>query len=171
MKKKISLKIRDDYGLLLTEFADKYNLDYASLKSFISGATTGSRKGSGANKVKIKLLALGIITQEDIDKASSKQRNTKKKIDKDRKERRKVIVKIRRKFDLSAQEYFISKKDYFDKHEISTNLFRSFLAGVGTGMKKGTKAFYIRCLLEIDGLLPPVNCPEKETIENGSANC
>lgn len=162
MTKDISVRIREQSGLTLTKFAAHHKIDYASLKSFISGNCTGQSEKSKANKVKKKLLELGIITDKDIFAMTEPAKIHKKKIQKDKIDRRKIIARLRRKYQQSVYEYIDKNNDYFEKNNIHINLFRSFIAGIGTGTRKGTKSYLIRKLLEHDGLIKPFFDNEKE---------
>lgn len=156
MTKEISVKIREKTGLTLTKFAAANKIDYASLKAYISGNCTGQAKNSKANRVRNKLLELEIITQKEVDAINEKSKKSQKIIQKDKADRKKIIARLRRMKQQSVQEYIESNEDYFQEHKINVNLFRSFLAGIGTGMRKNTKSYMIRKLLEKDELLEPL---------------
>lgn len=165
MTKNISLKIRELSGLTLTKFAKTHNIDYPSLKSFISGNCTGEKKSSKAYKVKKKLLELKIITNKEVEAAAEKTATLQKKIQKDKLDRRKIIARLRRKKKQSIQEYVATNIEYFNKHEININLFRSFISGIGTGIREGSKSYMIRKLLERDELLAPFSSEKQDEIE------
>lgn len=162
MTQDISIRIKELTGLTLTKFAKKHHLDYLLLKSFISGFCKGTQKHTKVKKVKDKLFALGIITKSDIEDQAKALKEQRTKFQKDKNERRKTIARIRKNFNQSGQEYFFERKQYFDEHSVSLDLFRSFVSGVGNGLKPGTKSYAIRKQLEADQLIPLFSPDEKK---------
>lgn len=164
MTKDISIRIKELTGLTLTKFAKKHKIDYPLLKSFISGFCNGTQKNTKVKKVKNKLFSLGIISKTDIEQQAQTLKIKKTQFQQDKNERRKTIARIRRNFDQSGQDYFIARKDYFSTHGVTLDLFRSFISGVGNGLKPGTKSYAIRKKLEEDNLIPkfPINADVTE---------
>jgi len=144
----ITLAIRDTLNLSLSEYAKKHQLNFIALRHVIyKPDQLSSSKKNNQYKAKKQLVKDGFLDKSvlELEKRVTYKMRAK--------ERKKIIVKLRREHDLSIKDFYLKNEDYFKKHKINLSYFYVFLSGIGTGNKPNTKAFYINEFLKEKSLI------------------
>ena len=144
----VTLKIRESLNLSLSQYAKKNKLDFNALRHVIYEPTKLSNdKKSNQYKAKKQLVKDGFLNKDvlELEKRVTYKMRAK--------ERKKIIVKLRREYDLSIKDFYFENENYFKENEIDLSYFYVFLCGIGTGDKPNTKAYLIKELLKEKSLL------------------
>jgi hypothetical protein len=176
MKKDTKELIRKNLGINLKTFCEQNGFDLDTLNNLLTGKTKGEREGTNAYKIKQFLIENGLFSEEN--EKENIQINTdniknpllknffivtfNKKIStiKTIKEltkftHKKVPAILDLYFDTTVQDYV--KDIYFIEKSINAKDFSQFCFGTSDGSTKGSKAYYIKQKLILDGVLPIIS--------------
>jgi len=159
---KITALIKLKEKMTVSDFCQKHNIDYYSVRNLATGLSTGIKEGTKSSEALKVLIDVGILSKEYIKQLQDKVVTYKEIKEKDIKQRKDVPALIKINLDLSVTNYYKKNEEYFLKHNISLVDINVFNNGVGTGIRKPnsqkiSKACYIREKLEEDGLIKPIN--------------
>lgn len=144
----ITLNIRETLNMSLSQYAKHHKLNLTALRHVIYNPSKPSNdKKSNQYKAKKQLVKDGFLNKSvlELEKRVTYKMRAK--------ERKKIIVKLRREYGMSIKDFYIKNEDYFKKNKIDLSYFYVFLSGIGTGNKPGTKAFYINEFLKEKSLI------------------
>ena len=159
MDNKITLRIREEKNMSLPKYAEENDLDINALRRTIYKNDLTPIKNENKKIIykketlcrvkKSKEFAVRKVLVEDgyLHHDSLKfeeEINYKKKL----KERKRIISRLRIAYDLSIKDFYNNNEKYFIKNNISLSYLYVFLSGIGTGLKKNTKAYIIKVKLE-----------------------
>ncbi len=165
--------ITNTYNMSLKDFAKENGIDEEALKNLLLGRTTGSRKGSKAEKVKKVLLSKGLLQINTKSSIKVNFENVKETLkyyfiselniydiinngtvftELDKIIRKKVPSILDLYFNKNVTDYV--ENIYFKDKSISRADFNQYTNGVGTGEKESSKAYYIKQKLIEDGIMP-----------------
>lgn len=176
MKKDTKELIRKNLSINLKTFCEQNGFDLDTLNNLLTGKTKGEREGTNAYKIKQFLIENGLFSEEN--EKENIQINTdniknpllknffivtfNKKIStiKTIKEltkftHKKVPAILDLYFDTTVQDYV--KDIYFIEKSINAKDFSQFCFGTSDGSTKGSKAYYIKQKLILDGVLPIIS--------------
>lgn len=176
MKKDTKELIRKNLGINLKTFCEQNGFDLDTLNNLLTGKTKGEREGTNAYKIKQFLIENGLFSEEN--EKENIQINTdniknpllknffivtfNKKIStiKTIKEltkftHKKVPAILDLYFDTTVQDYV--KDIYFIEKSINAKDFSQFCFGTSDGSTKGSKAYYIKQKLILDGVVPIIS--------------
>lgn len=139
----LTLTIREKFNMTLSEYARSRRLDVLALRHIIYDGCKPSRdKSSKQYKAKKALVNDGLLNKKVLElenRVTYKMRQ---------KERRKIVARLRKHYDMSIKDFYYKEKEYFDKHNIDLSYLYVVLSGIGTGEKPGTKAYWIMELIK-----------------------
>jgi len=139
----LTLKIREKLNMTLSEYAKSRRLDVLALRHIAYDSSKPCKdKRSKQYKVKKALIKDGFLDKKvlELEKRVTYKMRAK--------ERRKIVARLRKNYSLSIKEFYEKEEDYFKQKKIDLSYLYVFLSGIGTGTKKGTKAFFINELLK-----------------------
>ena len=164
---KITALIKLKEKLTVTQFCEKYDVDYYAVRNLSTGLSTGINEGTKTYDALKKLIEQDILPKEYMkaieEKTKAKEVQYKEIKEKDISQRKDVPALIKIHLDLTVTAYHEQNKDYFEKYKISLIDLNVFNSGQGTGLRKAkstanpSKAFYIRKKLEEDKLIKPID--------------
>jgi len=139
----LTVDIRERYNMTLSEYAKSRKINLSALRHVIYDYKKKCKdKTSKQYKAKKALVKDGLLDKNVLE--LEKRVTYKMRAE----ERKKIVGRLRRSYKLSIKEFYYKENDYFTKHQINISYLYVFLSGIGTGTKKGTKAYYISELLK-----------------------
>ncbi|WP_148624544.1 hypothetical protein [Aliarcobacter cryaerophilus] len=168
--------IKKNLGINLSTFCNQNGFDLNTLNNLLSGKTKGDREGTNAYKIKNFLIENGLFIEENKDEDIQINTdniknpllknfftfNLNKKLSSIK--TAKELIKLTHKkvpaildlyFDITVQDYI--KDNYFTEKNINAKDFSQFCFGTSDGSTKGSKAYFIKQKLIIDGILPIIS--------------
>lgn len=168
--------IKKNLGINLRTFCTQNGFDLDTLNNLLSGKTKGEREGTNAYKIKNFLIENGLFIENNKEEnikinteniknpllknfftvtLNKKLSNIKTVKELTKLTHKKVPAILDLYFDITVQDYI--QDIYFTEKNINAKDFSQFCFGTSDGSTKGSKAYFIKQKLILDGILPIIS--------------
>lgn len=168
--------IKKNLGINLRTFCTQNGFDLDTLNNLLSGKTKGEREGTNAYKIKNFLIENGLFIENNKEEnirinteniknpllknfftvtLNKKLSNIKTVKELTKLTHKKVPAILDLYFDITVQDYI--QDIYFAEKNINAKDFSQFCFGTSDGSTKGSKAYFIKQKLILDGILPIIS--------------